>query len=146
MHLHGQGCDRNLPMAQEWLRKARWVWVWVCACALLSVKAMYAHVFVLVLGGVHESSGDCLNGIECDTGRVNGVYTEKASMTAGVEAAVSKRRKRKEYLCLGCLTLPALMNKGRHRKETRRHGEESASLSDWKNVRGKERKSGSKNN
>eukprot|EP00983_Pelagomonas_calceolata_P049774 1141661-Pelagomonas_calceolata.AAC.2 len=111
-------------MAQEWLRKARWVWVWVCACALLSVKAMYAHVFVLVLGGVHE----------------------KASMTAGVEAAVSKRRKRKEYLCLGCLTLPALMNKGRHRKETRRHGEESASLSDWKNVRGKERKSGSKNN
>mmetsp|Transcript_31560 Transcript_31560/g.82070 ORF Transcript_31560/g.82070 Transcript_31560/m.82070 type:complete len:86 (+) Transcript_31560:166-423(+) len=25
MHLHGQGCDRNLPMAQEWLRKARYM-------------------------------------------------------------------------------------------------------------------------
>jgi TPR repeat protein len=23
MLLHGQGCERNLPMAQEWLRKAR---------------------------------------------------------------------------------------------------------------------------
>lgn len=25
MQLHGQGCERNLPMAQEWLRKARYV-------------------------------------------------------------------------------------------------------------------------
>ncbi|KAF5842130.1 hypothetical protein DUNSADRAFT_9089 [Dunaliella salina] len=25
MHLHGQGCDRNLPMAQEWLRRARYM-------------------------------------------------------------------------------------------------------------------------
>ena len=23
MYLHGQGCERNMPMAQEWLRKAR---------------------------------------------------------------------------------------------------------------------------
>lgn len=23
MYLHGQGCEKNVPMAQEWLRKAR---------------------------------------------------------------------------------------------------------------------------